>query len=248
MRQWIPHPEDIEPDEVHRDVSWGDGPAVALGMVVGIDGGVTIGGVSGPLGGEADRAAFRALRDAADVILVGSGTVKAENYGPPVARPEAAARRTKAGRAPVATIAVVTSTLSVPPEHRLFENPDHLPIVVTCASAPDAARAALEAKGVDVIVAGEEEVDLAAAVERLGSLGTGQILCEGGPELNRSLLRAGLVDQVFVTLAPVVTGSRRHLVADGLDKAVDLELVGVIQSGSELLLRYRVAQLTGQDS
>lgn len=240
MRQWLPDERDLDPDELYGDLRWADRePAVALGMVVGLDGGVTIAGTSGALGDEGDRAAFRALRDAADVILVGAGTVRAEGYGPPQRRPDVGVRRIAQGRSPVPRLAIVTGSLDFDLDDRIFGDPDNPPLLVTSASAPVDRVYKLDAGGAHVLQVGDDAVDLRAALAHFAGLGLTNVLCEGGPGLNTTLLDLGLVDEVFVTLAPTITGADRHLVNDDLDLPVDLELLGVVRAGSELLLRYR---------
>ncbi|MFT5223593.1 MAG: riboflavin-specific deaminase-like protein [Glaciecola sp.] len=243
MRQWMPEARHLEDEEIYLDVKWAEHatPRLALNMVVGLDGGVTLDGRSGPVGGEADRAAFAALRDAADVILVGAGTARAENYGPPVRGVRAAARRIERGQLAVPTLAIVTASVDLLPTHRVFADPGHLPLIVTSAAAPEARVASLRSLGVEVLVSGEQEVDLVGAIKDLGTRGL-HLLCEGGPRLNTALFDAGLVDEVFVTLAPLLTGSEKHLVTSALRDRVDLTLMGVIEAGSELLLRYQVAR------
>lgn len=241
MRQWQPDGPEFDADEVYRDIDWdGPGGRLALGMVVGLDGGVTIDGRAGDVGGDADKAAFRALRDAADVIMVGAGTARAEGYGPVVRRPDATARRSARSQAPVARLVVVTRSLTLSADDRMFGDVDNPPLIVTSRSAPEEQARQLRAAGATVWQLGEDEVDLVAMRDGLVSEGMTRILCEGGPSLNTTLLQAGLVDELFVTVAPVITGSPRHLIGPGLAQPVPMRLLGAIHAGSELLLRYAV--------
>lgn len=236
---------DLDDGEVHRDVQWGDpnGRGLAIGMVVGLDGGVSINGRSGALGGPGDAAAFRALRAAADVVLVGAGTARAENYGPVVRRDEAAGRRLARGQSDVAQLAVVSSSLELDVDGRLFEDASRPPIIITHEDADAGRVSRLEAAGAQIVRSGEQSVRLDLALQALADRGLRRVLCEGGPALNAALLSADLVDDLFVTLAPVVTGSAHHLVPSAsLSAPVGLELVGVIGAGAELLLHHRVAR------
>jgi riboflavin-specific deaminase-like protein len=244
MRRLYPAGGEEPLDEVYGDVAAGSGSWVALGMVTSVDGAATVDGVSGGLGQEGDRAAFRGLRAACDVILVGAGTVRAERYGPPRTRPHDVARRAARGQAERPAIAVVSSSLDLTGADRLLEeDPTWRPIVITHRGADPTLVAELTRQGVDVVTAGEARVDLVAAVDALRSRGMRRILCEGGPRLNGQMLAHGLIDEVFVTVAPRLAGgpAPRIVVGDALAETV-LELVGVRQHGDEVLLRYRVAR------
>lgn len=209
-----------------------------VGMVESVDGGTAVDGRSGGLGGAGDLAAFRALRSLADVVLVGAGTVRAEDYGPPVAR--AVAGRRARGQTDAPRLAVVTGTADLDPQARLFADPDRRPLVLTTRGADPARRTALEAVA-EVLVLGDERVSPAAAVQALHERGLHRIVCEGGPRLNADLLDAEVVDELFLTIAPTLLGDvRRRLVGGALRAPVGLVLHEVRVHGSELVLRYRV--------
>jgi riboflavin-specific deaminase-like protein len=213
---------------------------VALGMVASVDGAGSLAGRTDQLGGEADRHAFSRLRGACDAILVGAGTVRAEDYGPP--RGTAARRedRRRRGLAPAPRLVVVTGSLSLDPGARLFADPDHRPLVATHAQAPASARAAL-AEVAEVVDTGTDTVDLGVLLGELARRGLGRVLCEGGPTLNGALLTADLVDEVFLTVAPVALGGGAPRIATGdTETHRELELVSVVEHGHELLLRYQV--------
>jgi riboflavin biosynthesis pyrimidine reductase len=180
-------------------------PWVRANMVASADGAVEIDGRSGGLSGPGDRQLFRVLRSLADVILVGSGTVRAEKYKP--ARPSALVPALRAGRPATPPIAVVTGTLDLDPESPLLTAapPDARTIVLTSKAAPDDRRAAL-ARHAEVIEAGTDRVSMAAAVRALGDLGHARILCEGGPSLLGQLMTAGLLDELCLTMSPVLAG------------------------------------------
>lgn len=241
MQQWYPGRLDEPLEAVYDDLPppgldrW-----VAVNMVSSVDGAVTIGGVSGPLGAEGDRAGFRALRAAADVILVGAGTARAEQYGPPRPTAEVRATRRDRGQSPLPAVAVVSRSLDLTGADRLLDA-DAEVVVVTTSDAPADRVQALQARGVRVVGAGQGDVDLAEALDRLASDGLGRVLCEGGPRLNRALLAAGLVDEVFVTVAPVLAGGEGPGIVHGdLPAPARLELVEGRHHGGELLLRYAV--------
>jgi riboflavin-specific deaminase-like protein len=241
MQQWYPTHQPESAGEVYAHLPPpGRDRWVAVNMVMSVDGAVTVDGVSGPLGGEGDLAGFRALRAAVDVVLVGAGTARAEGYGP--AKVSAARRRARRerGQAERPAIAVVTASLDLQGAERLL-TPEHDLLVVTSAAAPADRRADLERRGARVVVAGQDDVDLADALAQLAADGYGRVLAEGGPRLNRALLAAGVVDDLFVTVAPtLVGGDGPGLVAGALDERLDLALCEGRFHDGELLLRYRV--------
>ena len=241
MRQWQPNRGEQPLDTVYADLPVAAGTRwVGLNMVSSLDGAVTVDGVSGPLGGEGDRAGFRALRGAADVILVGAGTARAEQYGPPRPSPEVRAARAGRGQAEVPAVAVVSRSLDLTGADRLLAS-DADVVVVTTDDAPAERVEALQARGVLVVATGPGEVDLPAGLDALAEQGWTRVLCEGGPRLNRDLLDAELVDEVFVTVAPtLVGGDGPGIVHGALPAPVSLDLVEGRVHGAELLLRYAV--------
>ncbi len=240
----VDRPVDEELDQVYADVPPpGTAPWTAVSMVSSVDGAVSVDGTSGALGGAGDLAAFRALRAAADVVLVGIGTVRAEDYGPVRIRPALAAGRRSRGQAERPPIAVVTRSLDLGPSRRLFEGDGPPPIMVTTADAPADARTRLEDLGAEVIVAGAGSVDLRAALNALRARCGPRVLVEGGPRLNAELLGAGLVDELFLTLAPTVAGGAAGRIVAATSASgfpVALDLVAVRHHEGDLLLRYRV--------
>jgi riboflavin-specific deaminase-like protein len=230
------------PDGTDRPAGQPPRPWVALGMVSSVDGGATASGRTSELGGDADRVAFRRLRAACDAILVGAGTVRAETYGPPVGTSARQEDRAARGLAPSPRIVVVSGSLALEPDHRVFSDPDHRPLVVTHHQAPANRAAALD-EVADVARFGASEVDLGAALDHLGGLGHRRILCEGGPRLNASLATANLVDEVFLTVTPVLlSGSAPRILVGDPEVRLPFELVDLHEHDGELLLRYRRAR------
>lgn len=216
MRQLLPEPlDDVDPAAVYaadaRPAPAGR-PWVLVSMVSSVDGATAVGGVSGPLGGPADHRVFAAIRQVADVILVGASTVRAERYGP----------ATRRGDRPPPRIAVVTASGDLDPGLRLFAAADPSlapPLVLTCEACPPGRREALDAVA-EVVVAGAGRVDLAVAVGALGERGARVVLAEGGPALNGQLLAAGLVDEWCASYAPVLVGGGSSRPARGPDATV----------------------------
>lgn len=214
-------------------------PWVALGMVSSVDGRATIDGGTADLGGVADQVAFRRLRAACDAILVGAGTARVESYGPTGGSAARQADREARGLAASPRLVVVTGSLDLDVDQPMFGDPRHRPLLVTHGAAPAGREAAL-AEVADVVRCGEREVDLPAALERLGELGHRRILCEGGPGLNAALLAEDLVDELFLTVAPVLVGGPApRIVGSGQEAVHRLELADLHEHEGELVLRYR---------
>lgn len=214
-------------------------PWVYLDMVASVDGAATVGGVTADLGGEADGLAFRRLRETCDAILVGAGTVRAENYGQARADEPVRRRRAARGLAAQPTMVVVTRSLDLDPDGRLFTAPGPRPLVLTGAAGDPARRERL-AEVAEVVTAGETEVDLAVALEVLYDRGHRRVLCEGGPRLNAQLVAADLVDELFLTITPcLVSGDAPRIVHGGPDLPRAFTLREAREHDSELLLRYR---------
>lgn len=174
-------------------------PWVALCMVASIDGATAVAGRSGGLGNANDRAVLRAMRAAADVVLVGAGTAAGEGYGAP-------------GR-PGLRIGVVTNSGRVDPTGELFTSGAGFVVAPRTAAVPD---------GVDVLRAGVAAVDLGEALSRVDELvpGARMVSAEGGPQLNGALLEADLVDEVAVTTSPVMTGGSSGRITTGAAEQV----------------------------
>jgi riboflavin biosynthesis pyrimidine reductase len=226
LRQLFPESLDaIEPLEVYRDLPLVERrPAVRLNMIGSVDGATAVGGRSGGLGGPADRKVFTALRSLADVVLVAAGTVRAESYGP--------------GQLP---IAVVSGSLRLDWDTPFFTAATHRPIVITSGRAPAEARQQAEAVA-DVLVAGDPEVDLGQAVAQLGARGFAHVLAEGGPSFNGSLVAAGLLDELCLTVAPVLVSgdAKRILAGPALQPPPDMRLRSLCEQDGQLFLRYRL--------
>ncbi|MFB7666090.1 pyrimidine reductase family protein [Kitasatospora sp. NPDC056138] len=199
----------------------GERPWVRACMVSGLDGAAVWQGRSGGLSGPADAELLAVLRGLADVVLVGAGTARSERYGPADVHPGLARARLAAGQEPAPAIAVVSGSLDLDPGSDLFSRPPASPgartLVITAARAPAAARQALE-RVAEVVVAGEEAVEPALAVLELERRGLRRVLCEGGPRLLAGLWAADLLDELCLTVSPMLTGGGgpRILHQDGL--------------------------------
>jgi 5-amino-6-(5-phosphoribosylamino)uracil reductase len=242
VRQLLPEPaEVIDPVAAHAAAARprpADRPWVALNMVASVDGATAVDGVSGGLGGPADKAVFRALRGVADWILVAAGTVRSERYGPPKTPPELQAARVDRGQSALPRIAIVSRSLDLDPDLPIFADGAPRPLLLTTADAPDAQVERLRPLA-DVEVVGAESVEPGAALAVLAGHGAATVLCEGGPSLNGQLIAAGVVDELNVTFSPLLVGGPSERVARGPQAAgLDLELAHLWQDGAVLLARY----------
>lgn len=179
-------------------------PWLMSNMISSVDGAISVDGVSGGLGGPADKRVFTAIRAVSDVIVVASGTVIAEEYRKPQTPQALQDMRVARGQTPLPRIAIVTGSLSIDPGHQVFDA-DAPPIVITHNSSPIEQRDAL-AKVADILIAGETQVDLEGALEQLGARGATCVLLEGGPTLNGAFAAADLIDEWCLSSAPLIVG------------------------------------------
>jgi riboflavin biosynthesis pyrimidine reductase len=243
VRQLYPDQRaDVDPLAVYGRLSplTSGRPSVRVNMISSIDGASSAGGKSGALGGPADRALLATLRSLADVILVGAATARAEHYGPARMSQTARDRRRAAGLAEVPPIAVITRSCLLDWASPFFSEAEQRPVVITVTSAPasDRRRAAEVA---DVLVAGDDNVDIERAVAALGEGGHGSVLMEGGPSLIGQLAAADLVDELCVTVSPMLLSgdSRRILTGATLVPPTRLDLASVLHDDGFVFLRYR---------
>ncbi|MGW4122176.1 pyrimidine reductase family protein [Nocardia sp. NPDC004711] len=193
-------------------------PYVRVNFVTSIDGAVTVDGRSGALGTPADKRVFGLLRDLADVVLVGAGTVRAENYGAAHTDPELRKRLHEEGLGgdPDGTpprIAVVTGSAALDPASKLFTDTGARPIILTTTAAPgDRTKRLLDA-GAEVIESDPNEATVTAVRTALERLGLRRVLCEGGPSLFGQFLTAGAVDELCLTVSPQLVGGTAGRIA-----------------------------------
>ncbi len=213
---------------------------VRANFVVTLDGAIEVDGRSGSLGGDGDGRVFQLLRALTDIVLVGAGTARAEGYG--AARiPEARRlQRVAAGQLPVPPIAVVTAR-GVEPGLELLQPVAGAPRPLVMTSAATAAKAPKEVRErAELVVCGDETVELPRLLDELATRGFYRVLCEGGPRLLTDLLSADVVDELCLTVAPTLAGPGHQLLTSGAtwQNARQLMLAGVLEDDGDLLLRY----------
>lgn len=210
----------------------GDRPWITMGMVSSLDGSATIGGGSTGLGGPPDKAVFRALRAMSDFVVVGATTMNTEGYRSVRLPDDLRSWREAQGMTPVPGVAIVSRSLDLAMSESLLAS---RPTILTCRSAPTSRLEAL-APVADVVIAGEAEVDVAAAMRELAARGAERVVLEGGPTLNGHM--AVLIDEVCMTIAPVLVGGSGPRIVTGGGEVRPATLGRVIESEGFLLLRY----------
>ena len=214
------------------------GPGVRMNFVTSVDGAVEIEGRSAGLGNAPDRKVFNLLRQYPDGLLVGAGTVRVEGYNAVRLDEPRRAWRSTRGLDPYPRLIVISRRLDLDPTHKAFTEAPRRPVVLTSRAAPPDRVTALSAVA-DVLAHGEDEVDLRAAVADLRERGVATILSEGGPHLFGSLTAADLVDEVCLTVSPLLAGPGAGRITAGPPSGVrDLALAHVLCADDALLLRY----------
>jgi riboflavin biosynthesis pyrimidine reductase len=188
----------------------------------------TDGAVQGPDGrsksinNSADKRVFDALRELADVIIVGAGTARAEGYRP---NPK--------------PMVIVSRSGEVPPSLREGRAGELL--MATCSAAPRLAETQEVLGGDDVLVLGEYTPDLTALREELVDRGFADLLCEGGPHLTRDLLAAGVVDEVCLTVVPRLIADVHLRMTAGPPVDIGLRLHALLEDDGTLLQRWTIS-------
>jgi riboflavin-specific deaminase-like protein len=242
MRRLLPDPgpttvdeqlDSYRPWELERE----ERPFVATNFAATVDGRATIGGVSGPIGSDTDTAMLARLRTRFDAVMIGAGTMRAERYGRIIANQEQRERRERIGLPHDPLMVIVSGRLDLPWDAPLFTTGGGRVLVFT-ASEADPPETATSLR----VVRHEGSVDVAAALRHLREeRGIRALLCEGGPHLHSQLWAGGLVDELFLTIAPRLTGGDAPRIVEGapLPGIAELELAWLLEQEGELFARYR---------
>ena len=194
---------------------------VRANMIASIDGGATDDGKAGGLAGPGDRALFTRMRQEADVIVVGAATVRIENYSG--AQMSAAHRldRQRRGQSEVPPIAVVTHSADFEHDAKLFTRAEVPPLILTCRETVADARRRFGALAEVIDASGPQadRVDPAAVLDVLNRRGLRRVLTEGGPSLLSLFIERGLLDELCVTIAPILVGGSARRIATGSGEA-----------------------------
>jgi riboflavin biosynthesis pyrimidine reductase len=232
----------VTPGARSSGASAGSGPAPArlrVNFVSSLDGAVTLDGFSEGLSGPADKRVFGILRMVCDALIVGAGTVRDEGYRGLRLSPERRSWRIDHGLPEYPTLVVVSHRLALDPAHPALADAPVRPFILTGGASPPAARRALNAVA-DVLVHGAEELDLAAGLADLHARGLRQLLCEGGPRLFGALTAADLVDELCLTVSPLLAGAGAGRIAAGppAPEPRRMALRHALVDGDFFLLRY----------
>ncbi|AGZ53304.1 pyrimidine reductase family protein [Mycobacterium kansasii] len=186
-------------------------------FISSVDGGATVAGTSGGLGGPGDRAVFRLLRELADVIVVGAGTVRVEGYSGAQLSVAARRQRQLRGQSEVPQLAIVTKSGHLARDLAVFTRTEVPPLVLTATAVADETRRGLTglAEVVDCSDTDPVKVDEAVLLARLAERGLRRILTEGGPILLGSFIERGLLDELCLTIAPFVVGGLARRIVTG---------------------------------
>lgn len=245
--QLWPARREVDVDRYVADLRFADRataqrPFTVVNFVASIDGRATVQGRSGPLGDAGDKALFRALRQEADAVLVGTGTLEAERYGRLIRDPQVRERRRQRGLPPEPLACTVTRRGTLPLDIPLFAEPEARIVVFTSVDVDtSAARARVEVVSMD-----PDQISFAAVLSHLRSEhDIRALLCEGGPRVFAALARERTFDQLFLTVAPKLTGGGGDLsitTGPGLPEPAAMGLEGALERDGTLFLRYALAQ------
>lgn len=211
-------------------------------MIASADGAATVNGRAGGLGNATDQQVLGLLRALADAVIAGAGTAVAEGYGPARARPQYQELRAAAGQPPAPRMVVVSQRLQLDFESKYFTEALQRPVVVTCEAAP-ADRVLAARRVAEVVVAGDSVVSPARMVDALVALDARRLLCEGGPTLLAMVAADRVLDELCLTISPMLVGGPSRRILDGplLDPAPKMALTQLLQDDDDLLYaRYEV--------
>lgn len=246
IRRVLPDQADLDPVDALANLNLQalappDRPYVVANMVSSADGRATVGGRSGPLGTEADRAVFHSLRAQVDAVMAGTGTLRVERYGRIIREPEVRAARERAGLPGDALAVVVSRSGVLPLDIPLFAEPEQ-PVAIFVSAEPPPLDVDAQVT-VTRLPAGASPLTAAFASLR-SDFGVRALLCEGGPTVLGAMLEEDLVDELFLTLSPLLAGGApaKHVVEGPplSDAPIDLGLVELLESDDALFVRYRI--------
>jgi riboflavin biosynthesis pyrimidine reductase len=223
MRRLFPDPgptsvseqlETYRPGEGARE----DRPLLAMNFAATLDGRAAIEGRSGPIGSDADTAMLAGLRTRFDAVMIGAGTMRVERYGP---------------MEPL--MVLVSGRLDLPWDAPLFAAGGEALVFTASEVEPPETAVSLE------VVRHEGAVNLREALRYLRQeRGIRALLSEGGPHLHAQLQAEGLVDDLFLTIAPKLSGGEEPRILEGrLPATIDLDLDWLLEEDGELFARYR---------
>ncbi len=228
----------LEPEKLYTEIVFPDAPPdrpyLFINMASTADGKIVLGDARGSaagLGGATDQLLFRRLQLVCDAAIMGSGTLRSTQviYPPEIMR------------------IVVTRSGNVPLDNRFFKDAPEKAYVLVPRNLPEIELQQLLSE-TQVIQTGEAEVDLAEAMQILRQdFGIEHILCEGGATLNENVIRLGLADELFLTIAPKLKGGTGiPTIVGGIGFppgfALPLTIISLYRDGDEVYFRYRIGE------
>jgi riboflavin-specific deaminase-like protein len=212
-------------------------PLVAMNFVATADGRATIAGRSGPIGSDTDTAMLAGLRMRCDALMIGAGTMRVERYGRLVSQEETRERRRQNGLSPEPLMVLVSGRLDLPWDAPLFTEGGEVLIFTSSEAEPPETESSVS------VVRHEGAVNLREAVRHLRrERGVRALLSEGGPHLHEQMQADGLVDDLFLTIAPKLSGGEAPRIIEGpLPAVMELRLAWLLEEDGELFARYRRA-------
>lgn len=195
---------------------------VRANYITSLDGGATVDGTSGGLGSAGDRVVFDLMRELTDVVVVGAGTVRSENYSGVQLSARQRQQRAQRGQSEVPPIAIVTASGRIEHDAHIFTRTAVPPLILTSADAFAGVRSQLGSLGDVVAASGSDRssVDEAQVLQILAARGLVRVLCEGGPTLVGGFIGRDLIDELCLTLAPALVGGEARRVVGGTSSAL----------------------------
>jgi riboflavin biosynthesis pyrimidine reductase len=231
-------PGDVSAESLVDRYPRNDRPTLRVNFVSSLDGAVTLDGFSAGLSGPGDKLIFGTLRMVCDALVVAAGTVRTERYDALRLDPGRRDWRRAHGLPEYPLMVVVSRSLDLDPAQEIFSDAPIRPIVVTSAAAPADRRVAL-ADVAEILTVGDQDVDLPAAVEQLTARGATQLLSEGGPHLLGAMIAADLVDELCLTVSPLLSGGTAGRIATGPPGPPrSMSLRHILAEDDMLFLRY----------
>jgi 2,5-diamino-6-(ribosylamino)-4(3H)-pyrimidinone 5'-phosphate reductase len=210
-------------------------PYVILNAAMTLDGKIATSSGDSKISSEADLTRLHRLRSRVDAVMVGAGTILADD-------PSLTVRRVK-GKNPIRV--VVDGMARIPTDARVLDQSAKT-IVAVLKAADEKKVEGLRRAGAEVLLFDGEQINLRSLLEELHRRGIRKLLLEGGSTLNWNMIAAGLVDEIQVTVAPrIVGGAAAKTLVGGagfptVKEGVKLRLSKITKVGSDVLLIYRV--------
>ena len=209
--------DDGELPELYGYPAEGDDVWVRANFITSVDGGATADGTTAAMAGPGDKFIFNLLRELADVVMVGAGTVRIENYSGAHLSLAQRGRRQDRGQSEVPQLVIVTKSGRLDRDMGVFTRTEVPPLVLTCTAAAEETRRALAGLAEVFDCSGDDpaKVDEAAVLATLKDRGSRRILTEGGPMLLGSFVQRGMLDELCLTIAPYLVGGLARRIATG---------------------------------